>query len=181
MSFNSTLIANLSDSDDESYEAGLVRRRAEVENLLRQQEEKERLKRQACKEAKMAEQKRLEEEVRKKQEEEEIRWREEDRQRDLAKRLEADHIAAMEQQQHKNWLKNFLLPSSPPSDEEMNLINLLPLTKRQCVRYLPQETPEAHQRREELAREMGTSVVGGGSPCERCTDFRILCIPQTLP
>jgi len=34
MSFNSILIANLSDSDDESYEAELVRRRAETETLL---------------------------------------------------------------------------------------------------------------------------------------------------
>jgi len=127
----------------------------------------------------MAEWKRLEEEARKKQEEEETRQREEDRQRDLAKCLEADRVAAMEQQ-HKNWMKTFLLPSSPPSDEEMNLIDLPPLTKRQRVRYLPQETPEVRQRREELAREMGTSVVGGGSPCERCTDFGILCIPQTL-
>ena len=63
MSFNSTLIANLSDSDDESYEAELARRRTEAEALLRQQEEKERLKRQARKEAKMAEWKRLEEEA----------------------------------------------------------------------------------------------------------------------
>jgi len=63
----------------------------------------------------------------------------------------------------------------------MNLIDLLPLTKRQRVRYLPQETLEARQSREELAREMGTLVVGGGSPCERCVDFGILCIPQTLP
>jgi len=145
MSFNSTSIANLSDSDDESYEAGLARRRAEAENLLRQQEEKERLECQARKEAKMAERKRLEEEARKKQEEEEMRRREEDRQRDLAKRLEADRVAAVEQQRHKNWLKTFLLPSSPPSDEEMNLIDLPPLTKRQRVRYLPQETLEARQ------------------------------------
>ena len=86
MSFNSTLIANLSDSNDKSYEAELVRRRAEVETLLWQQEEKERLKCQACKEAKMAEQKRLEKEAQKKQEEEETRQREEDCQRDLAKR-----------------------------------------------------------------------------------------------
>jgi len=50
MSFNSTSIANLSDSDDESYEAGLARRRAEAETLLRQQEEKERFERQARKE-----------------------------------------------------------------------------------------------------------------------------------
>jgi len=145
MSFNSTLIANLSDSDDESYEAGLARRRAEAENLLQQQEEKERLERQACKEAKIAERKRLEEEACKKQEEEETRRREEDCQRDLAKRLETDRVAAVEQQQRKNWMKTFLPPSSPPSDEEMNLIDLPPLTKRQCVRYLPQETPEARQ------------------------------------
>ena len=72
MSFNSTSIVNLSDSDDESYEAELVRRRAETETLLWQQEEKECLEHQAHKEAKMAEQKRLEEEAQKKQEEEEI-------------------------------------------------------------------------------------------------------------
>jgi len=101
--------------------------------------------------------------------------------RDLAKHLEMDRVAAMEQQRCKNWMKTFLPPSSPPSDEEMNLIDLPPLTKRQRVRYLPQETPEACQRCEELAREMRMSVVGGGSPCERCTDFGILCIPQTLP
>jgi len=137
MSFNSTSIANLSDSNDESYEAGLARRRAEAETLLRQQEEKERLKRQARKEAKAAEWKRLEEETRKKQEEEETRRRKEDRQQDLAKCLEADRVAAVEQQRRKNWMKTFLPPSSPPSDEEMNLIDLPPLTKRQRVRYLP--------------------------------------------
>jgi len=180
MFFNPTSITNLSDSGDQSYEAGLARRRAEVETLLRQQEEKERLERQVHKEAKAAERKRLEEEVCKKQEEEETRWREEDCQRDLAKCLEADRVAAVEQQRHKNWIKTFLLLSSPPSDEEMNLIDLPPLTKRQRVRYLPQETPEARQQCEELAREMGTPVVGGGSPCERCVDFGILCIPQTL-
>ena len=180
MSFNSTSIANLSDSDDESYKAELAKRRAEAETLLRQQEEKERLERQAYKEVKMAEWKRLEEKPWKKQKEEETWWREEDCQRDLAKCLEADHVAAMEQQRRKNWMKIFLLPSSPPSDEEMNLINLLPLTKRQHVWYLLQETLEARQRHEELVREMGTSVVGEGSPCERCVDFRILCIPQTL-
>jgi len=36
-------------------------------------------------------------------------------------------------------------PSSLPSDEEINLIDLPPLTKRQHVQYLPQEAPEAHQ------------------------------------
>ena len=63
MSFNSTLNVNLSDSDDESYEAELARRCAEAEALLRQQKEKERLECQACKEAKMAERKKLEEEA----------------------------------------------------------------------------------------------------------------------
>jgi len=47
MSFKSISITNLSDSGDELYEAELVRRHAEVETLLRQQEEKERLKHQA--------------------------------------------------------------------------------------------------------------------------------------
>jgi len=180
MSFNSTSIANLSDSDDKSYKAELARRRAEAQALLRQQEEKERLERQARKEAKMVEQKRLEEEARKKQEEEETRRKEEERQRDLAHRLEVDRVAAMEQQQRKNWTKTFL-PSSPPSNEDMNLIDLLPLTKRQRIRYLPQETPEVRQRCEELAKEMGVPAVGGESPCERCADFGILCIPQNLP
>jgi len=136
MSFNPTSIANLSDSDDKSYEAGLARRRAEVETLLRQQEEKERLERQARKEAKVVEQKRLEEET---------QWREEDHQQDLAIHLEVDHVAAVEQQWRKNWMKTFLPPSSPLSNEKMNLIDLPPLTKRQHIRYLPQETPEARQ------------------------------------
>jgi len=47
MSFKFTSITNLSDSDDELYEAELARRCAEAETLLRQQEEKERLERQA--------------------------------------------------------------------------------------------------------------------------------------
>jgi len=47
MSFNFTLIANLSDSNDECYEAKLARRYIEVETLLCQQEEKERLECQA--------------------------------------------------------------------------------------------------------------------------------------
>jgi len=62
----------------------------------------------------------------------------------------------------------------------MNLIDLPPLTKRQCIRYLPQETLEACQQREELAKEMGVLVMGGGSPCERCADFGILYIPQNF-
>jgi len=123
----------------------------------------------------------LEEEAQKLAEEEEHWKKEEDqRQKDLAHRLEADRIATVEQQRRKNWMKTFQPPSSSPSNEEMNLLDYPPLTKRQCVHYLPKETPEARQRREELAREMGTSVVGGRSPCERCADFRILCISQTL-
>jgi len=122
----------------------------------------------------------LEEEARRKQGEEEFQCREEQRQRDLAHRLEVDRVATVEQQQRKNWMKAFHPLSSPLSNEEMNLLDYPPLTKRQRVRYLPQETPEARQRCEEVAREMGLPVVGGGSPCERCTDFRILCIPQNL-
>jgi len=62
----------------------------------------------------------------------------------------------------------------------MNLIDFLSLTKRQHIRYLPKETPEARQQCEELARKMGTSVVGEGSPYKRYVDFGILCIPQNL-
>ena len=167
-------LGNISDSDDERYEANLAKKRAEAETLLREQEQKERAECQARKEARIAEKVRLEEEARKLVEEEQ-------HQKDLAHRLEADRVAAVEQQRRKNWMNKFQPPSSPPSDEEMNLLDYPPLTKRQRVRYLPQETPEARQRRQEMAREMGVSIVGGGSPCERCTDFGILCIPQNLP
>jgi len=92
---------------------------------------------------KIAKQKRLEEKAQRK-EEEELWQRKEERQRDLAHCLEVDCVTAVEQQHWKNWAKTFLLPSTPP-DEEMNLIDLPPLTKRQCVQYLPKETPEAHQ------------------------------------
>ena len=172
---------NISDSDDERYEANLAKKRAEAEALLREQEQKDRLECQVRKKAKLEERKRLEEEARRKQEEEEFRCREEQRQRDLAYRLEADRVAAVEQQRQKNWMKTFHPPSSPPSDKEMNLLDYPPLTKRQRVQYLPQETPEARQRCEEVVREMGLPVVGGGNPCERCADFGILCIPQNLP
>ena len=127
----------------------------------------------ACKKAK-------EEELWKKAGEEEA-WRIAEKcQKDLVHHLEADCIAAIEQQQCKNWAKTFLLPLSPPSDEEMNLLDFLPLTKRQCVHYLPKKTPEAHQRCKELVKEMEMSVVGGGNPYERCIDFGILCILQNL-
>jgi len=55
MSFKSTSIGNLSNSDDELYKAELVRRCTEAEALLRQQEEKECLERQAQKEVKIVE------------------------------------------------------------------------------------------------------------------------------
>jgi len=74
----------------------------------------------------------LEKEIQRKQKEEKIWRREEQCQRDLAHHLEADHVTAVEQQQHKNWMKTFQPPSSP-SDEEMNLLDYPPLTKRQRV------------------------------------------------
>jgi len=46
----------------------------------------------------------------------------------------------------------------------MNLIDLLSLTKRQYVWYLPKETLEACQQREELAKEIGVSAVGKEVP-----------------
>ena len=173
-------LPNASDSDDERYEEELVRHRQEADRRLRQQEEQEQAERQARKEARVAEKARLEEEAWKLAEEAERCKKEEKQcQKNLAHRLEADCVVAVEQQQRKNWMKTFQLPSSP-SDEDMNLLNYPPLTKRQRVQYLPQETSEACQRREELSKEMGTSVIGGGNPCERCADFGILCIPQTL-
>jgi len=123
-----------------------------------------------------------EESWRKQEEEEETRHKkEEECQRDLAHCLEADCVAAIEKQRRKNWIKNFLPQSNPPSDEEINLLDFPPLTKRQHVRYLPKETLEACQQREELAKELGMVAVGEGSPYERCADFGILCIPQTSP
>jgi len=175
-------LGNISDSDNKRYEANLAKKRAEAEALLREQERKERAEHQARKEAKIAEKARLEEEARQLAEEEQRRKRKkEQRQKDLAHRLEADRVAAVEQARRKNWAKTFLPPPSPPSDKEMNLIDLPPLTKRQRLRYLPKETPESLQQREELAKQTGMTVVGGGSLCERCADFGILCIPQTLP
>jgi len=94
----------------------------------------------------------LEEEVSRKAKEEELQRKAEEEeaqriamecQKDLAHHLEADCIATIKQQRHKNWSKTFLLPLSPPSDEEMNLIDFPPLTKRQCLCYLLKETPEA--------------------------------------
>jgi len=63
-------LGNISDSDDKRYEANLAKKRAEAEALLREQKQKEWLERQVRKEAKLAEQKRLEEEIWRKQEKE---------------------------------------------------------------------------------------------------------------
>ena len=126
-------IINTSDSDDERYEEELVCCRQEADCRLHQQEEQERAERQARKEARVAEKARLEEEARKLAEEvERCRKEEEQHQKDLAHRLEADCVAAVEQQRCKNWMKTFQLPLSP-SDEDMNLLDYLPLTKRQRV------------------------------------------------
>ena len=178
-SHNTINSGTMSDSDDERYKQELVKRREEAEARLREEKERQQAEQRARKEARATEKRRQEKELRRRAEEEEARRKEEERQRDLAHRLEADRVATVEQQRRKNWTKTFL-PSSPPSDEDMNLIDLPPLTKRQCIRYLPQETPEVHQRREKLAKEIGVPAVGGGSPCERCADFGILCIPQNL-
>jgi len=78
------------------------------------------------------------------EEEQHQKQEEEQRQRDLAHCVEANRVAAIEQQWRKNWMKTFQLPSSP-SDKEMNLLDYPPLTKRQRVRYLPKETPEARE------------------------------------
>ena len=116
-------LGNISDSDDERYEANLAKKHAEAETFLQEQERKERVERQARKEARIAKKARLEEKAQKLAEEDQ-------RQKDLAHRLEADRVAAVEQQRHKNWMNKFQPPSSPPSDEEMNLLDYPPLTKR---------------------------------------------------
>ena len=91
--------------------------------------------------------------------------------------------AAVIQVRRKNWL-NKMNPEplvSPPRTEETNLIDLLPLTKRQRVCYLPKETPEQRREREAIAKELGIEPMGGENPCERCANFGILCLPQDLP
>jgi len=91
---------------------------------------------------------RVEEERRQKEEAERQMKAEEERRRqkeaDDAFRQEVDQQATVVQVRQKNWLKamNPEPVASPPSEEEMNLIDLPPLTKRQRVRYLPKETPE---------------------------------------
>ena len=187
--------APMSDSDDERYEQELVKRRQEAEARFREEEEQQRAERRERKEAKAAEKKRQEEELRRQAEEERRQKEEAERQMkaeekrrrqkeaDDAFRQEADRQAAVVQVRRKNWLKqmNPEPVASPLSEEEMNLIDLPPLTKRQQVRYLPKETPEQRREREEMARELGIEPMGAGSPCERCANFGILCLPQDLP
>ena len=72
MFFNSTSIANLSDSNDKCYETDLARKRAEMKALLWKQEEKECFDCQAQREAKLVEWKRLEEEACRKVKEKEL-------------------------------------------------------------------------------------------------------------
>ena len=180
-SHNTINSGTMSNSDDKRYRQKLVKWREEAEARLREEEKQQWAEQKARKEARVAEKRRQEEELRRraeeeeaqrKAEEEETQRKEEECQRDLAHWLEADRVATVEQQQRKNWTKTFL-PSSPPSDKDMNLIDLLPLTKRQRIWYLPQETPEARQRRKELAKEMGVSAVGRGNLCKRCMDFGV--------
>jgi len=64
--------------------------------------------------------------------------------------------------------------------EEMNLIDFPPLTKRQQVYYLPKETSEQRQAREEIAKELGIEPMGRENPYERCVNFGILCLLQDL-
>jgi len=112
---------------------------------------------------------------------------EEERQRqkevDDAFHQEADQQVAVIQVWRKNWLKamNPEPVAFPLSEEEMNLIELPPLTKRQWVCYLPRKTPEQRQEQKEMARELGIEPMGEGSPCKRCANFSILCLPQDLP
>jgi len=186
---------NISDSDDERYELLLIKQREEAEARLREEEEQQWAEQRARKEAKAAEKRRQEEELRRRAEEERRQKKEAERQMkaeeerrrqkeaDDAFCQEADRQTAVVQVRRKNWLKNMNPESlaSSPSEEEMNLIDLPPLTKRQWVQYLPKETPEQHREQEETARELGIEPMGAGSPCKRCANFGILCLLQDLP
>jgi len=185
----------MSDSDNERYEQELVKRREETEARLREEEEQQRAERRARKEARAAEKRKQEEELRRRAEEERQQKEEaerqmkaeEERQRqkevDDAFHQEVDRQAAVVQMRRKNWLKKMNPEplASPPSKEEMNLIDLPPLTKRQRVRYLSKETSEQRRARKEMVKELGIEPMGGESPCERCANFGILCLPQDLP
>jgi len=185
----------MSDSDDEKYKQELKKRRQEAKAKIQEEEAHQWVERRASKEARVAEKKKQEEELRRQAKEErqqkeeterqmkaeEERWRQ--KEADDAFHQKADRQVAVVQVQRKNWLKKMNLEplASPPSNEEMNLIDLPPLTKRQRVRYLPKETSEQRRAREEIAKELGIEPMGGENPCERCANFGILCLPQDLP
>jgi len=146
----------MSDSDNERYEQQLVKRREEAEARLWEEEEQQQAERRARKEARVTEKRKQEKELRRRAEEERRQKKEaerqmkaeEERQRqkeaDNAFHQEVDRQVAVVQMRRKNWLKKINLEplAFPPSKEEMNLIDLPPLTKRQRVRYLPKETLE---------------------------------------
>jgi len=140
-------------------------KRRQEEELRRQAEEERRQKKEGERQTKAEEERRRQKEV------------------DDAFCQEADRQVVVVQVWRKNWLKqmNPETVASPSSEEEMNLIDLPLLTKRQQVRYLSKETPEQHWDWEETARELGIEPIGAGSPCERCANFSILCLPQDLP
>jgi len=180
-----------SDSDDERYEQELIKQRREAEARLQEEEEQQRAERRARKEVRVVEKKRQEEELQRRMEEERRQKEETERQMkaeeerrrqkkaDDAFRQEVDRQVAVVQVRRKNWLKKMNPePLASPPYEEMNLINLPPLTKRQQIRHLPKETPEQRREREEMAKELGIKPMGAGSPCERCANFGILCLPQ---
>jgi len=184
----------MSDFDDERYEQELITRRKEAEARLREEEEQQWAERKARKEVRAAEKRRQEEELRRRVEEERRQKKEAERQmkaeEERRRQKEAndafhqkvDRQAVVVQVWRKNWL-NKMNPEplvSPLSEEEMNLIDLPPLTKRQQVRYLPKETPEQCREREAMAKELGIEPMGGENPCERCANFGILCLPQDL-
>ena len=39
---------------------------------------------------------------------------------------------------------------------------------------------EQCQERKEIVKKLGIELMGGKNPCERCTNFGILCLPQDL-
>jgi len=177
----------MSDSDNKRYEQELKKRRQEAEAKLWEKEERQQAEQRARKEVRAAEKRRQEEELRRRAEEVERQMKaEEERRRqkevDDAFRQKADRQVAVVQVWRKNWL-NKMNPeplASPPSEEEMNLIDLPPLTKRQRVRYLPKKTPEQRREREAMVKELRIEPMGGENPCERCANFGILCLPQDL-
>ena len=110
----------------------------------------------ARKEVRVAEKRRQKEELKRRAEEERRQKEKAEKQMKVEKEWqrqkevdnafcqEVNRQVAVIQVWRKNWLKN-MNPEplvSPLSKKEMNLIDLLPLTKRQWVHYLPKETLE---------------------------------------